>query len=62
MVDKYINDNEVMTIDTERLSIKKDKYRNVSNAVMKKRFRVVNEKRVIRKNLLCVPFGYDFKQ
>ena len=62
MVDKYINNNEVVMIETERLGIKKDIYRNLKNTKMTKRFRVINKKRVIRKDLLCVPFGYNFKQ
>ena len=58
MVDAYVQRGEEMIVETERQAIQKDKYRNVKNTVLKKRFRVVNKKRVIRNDFTCVPFGY----
>ena len=59
MVDRYVNDDEVVVVNTKRMGIKKNIQRELKNFVSRKRFRVVNKKRVIRKDFVCVPYGFD---
>ena len=60
MVDAYVQKGEVMVIETERETIQKDKYRQLTNIVLKKRFMLSTKKRIICDDYYCMPFGYDF--
>lgn len=58
MVERYVKDGEEIVVDTVRHGIEKNKMRELKNKEMHKRFRVVNRKRVIRDDFICLPFGY----
>ena len=59
MVDRYVNDGEEVVVHTKRNAIKKNMHRELKNYVSHKRFRVVNKKRVIRDDYVCVPYGFS---